>query len=86
MAERRRRSLPSVAKGDPSVIKSLEKNVTQPLIQCRAIKEYWEQIKDAGSKLRRGLIRDVQEFELVLISRKKVITSESEESSEITER
>ena len=85
MAERQRRSTPSPADTDPSVIDSLEKNVTQPLTRCRAIRDYWEQIKDAQSKLRSGLIRDVHEFELVLISRNKVIISELEENSTITE-
>ena len=59
-----------------SVTRILEKDVMQPLTQCLAIREYWEQINDAQSRMRKGLIRDVRELELVLISRNTVITSE----------
>ena len=63
----------------------LEEDVTQTLTQRHAIKDYWELIEDAQYKLRSGLIRGVHEFELVLISRNKVITSELEENFTITE-
>ena len=85
MAETHRRSSLSLPDRDSSVIDGLDENVTQPLIQCLAIKEYWGQIKDARSKFQSGLIRDVHEFELVLISRNKVITCELKENSTITE-
>ena len=85
MAETHRTSTPSPADWDPSIINCLEEDVTQPLTQRYAIREYWEQIKDAQTKLRCGLIRDVHEFELVLISRNKVITSEPEEKLTVTE-
>ena len=84
MAERHRRSTPTPADRDLSVIDDLEKTITQPLTQRPAIREYWEQIKDAQSKLWSGLIRDVHEFELVLISRNTVITSEPDENSTVT--
>ena len=58
------------------VTRILEKDVMQPLTQRPAIRDYWEQIIDAQSKMRRGLIRDVHELELVLISKNTVITSE----------
>ena len=85
MAERQSRSASLSAETDLSVIGSLEIKVVQPLIQRPAIREYWEQIEDARSKLESGLIRDVHEFELVLISRNKVITSELEGNSAVTE-
>ena len=85
MAERQKRSTLPPAERDLSVIDSLEEIVTEPLTQRPASKEYWEQIKDAQSKLRKGLIRNVHEFELVLISRDKVIVSESEEIFTVTE-
>ena len=85
MAERRRRSNPLLADGDSSVIDMLEEDVTRTLTQRHAIKEYWEHIEDTQSKLRSGLIRDVHEFELVLISRNEVITSELEENFTVTE-
>lgn len=85
MAERYRRSTTSPADTDPSVIDSLEKTVTQPLTKRHTIREYWEQIKDAQSKLWSGLIRNVHELELVLILRNKVITSKLEENSTVTE-
>ena len=85
MAERQSRSAPLSGVKDLSVIGSLETKVIQPLTQRHAIREYWEQIEDARSKLRSGLICDVHEFELVLISRDKVITSELEGNSAVTE-
>ena len=85
MAERHRSSTSQPADKDPSFIESLEKNVTQPLTQRPGIRGYWEQIQDAQSKLESGLIRGVHEFELVLISRNKVITSGPEEDSTVTE-
>ena len=85
MAERQSRSAPLSAETDLSVIGSLETKVIQPLTKRHAIKKYSEQVEDARSKLRSGLIRDVHEFELVLISRDKVITSELEGNSAVTE-
>ncbi|KAK0508143.1 hypothetical protein JMJ35_009227 [Cladonia borealis] len=71
MAERHRRPTPPPAERDLSVVHILETGVAQPLTQRYASEEYWEQIKNARSRLRSGLIRDVHEFELVLISRNK---------------
>lgn len=85
MAERYRRSTTPVAETDLLVIDSLETKVTQPLTQHQAIKDYWGQIHCAQSRLDSGLIRDVHEFELVLISRNKVITSAPEDKSAVTE-
>ena len=85
MAERHRTWTPIPAERDLSVIEDLEKIVTQPLTQSLAIRDYCEHIKDSQSKLWRGLIRDVHEFELVLISRNTVITSEPDEISTVTE-
>lgn len=85
MAERHRRSTPTLADTDLSVIDSLEKNVTQPLTQFPAFMEYWEQIEDAQSKLSSGLIRGIHEFELVLISRNMVIISELKGNPTVTE-
>ena len=84
MTGRHRRSTPTPADSDLSVIDCLEKNVTQPLTQRGAIRAYWGQIMDAQSKLRSGLIRGVHEFELVLISRNMVITFVLEENFTIT--
>ena len=71
---------PTPAVRDLSIIDDLEKKITRPLTQRPAIRAYWEQIMDARSKLWRGLIRDVHEFELALISRNTVITSEPDEN------
>ena len=85
MAERHRSSTPQPEDKDPSVIESLKHNVTQPLTRRRDIRKYWEQIQDAQSELENGLIRDVHEFELVLISRNKVIASGSGDDCTVTE-
>lgn len=85
MAEIHRRSTPTPVNRDLSVIDDLEEKVTQPLTQRPAIGEYWEQIKNAQSKLWSGLIRNAHELELVLISRNTVITFEPDENSTVTE-
>ena len=85
MAEIHRRSTPIPVDRDLSVIDELEEKVTQPLTQLPAIGEYWEQIKNAQSKLWSGLIRNAHELELVLISRNTVITFEPDENSTVTE-
>lgn len=85
MAERRTRSTPPLADDNLSFIDFLDENVTQSLTQRRAIRDYWEQIKDVQSKLWSGLIRNEHELELVLISRNTVITSELEGDSALTE-
>ena len=76
---------PPPTERDLSIIGSLGTKITEPLTQRHAIKEYWEQIKDAHSKLWRGLIRDVHEYELVLISKNKVFTSKPVKKSAVTE-
>ena len=84
MAEWHRTPIPPPAERDLSVIYDLDKNVTQPLTQNYAIEEYWEHIKKAQSKFWSGLIRDAHEFELVLISRNKVVNSKPEENYTVT--
>ena len=59
---------------DPSFSDAVEYTVTRPLTQCRAIRDYWGHIMNTQFKLRNGFVRNIHEFELMLISRQKVGT------------